>query len=74
MSCMIVGYPLAFSLTMAVDGKLIGLWGAMSTAWFVASTIYVIVTIRMDWQGEADTARLRSRLDVKTTGLQETSL
>ena len=60
LSCIIVGYPLAFSLTFAAGGGLLGLWGAMSTAWFTATLVYVVCIAKMNWEREASNARERS--------------
>lgn len=73
LSCVIVGYPLAFSLTFAAHGGLVGLWGAMSTAWFVSTCVYVVVTLRMKWEREAENAKQRSGV-TDTPRLQETSM
>eukprot|EP00047_Mylnosiga_fluctuans_P017283 m.60206 g.60206 ORF g.60206 m.60206 type:complete len:579 (-) comp7013_c0_seq1:425-2161(-) len=60
MSCVLVGFPLAFTLTLKANGGLLGLWGAMATAWMTACIVYTAILGRMDWQRMADTARKRS--------------
>jgi MATE family multidrug resistance protein len=72
LSCVIVGYPLAFSLTFAANGKLVGLWGAMSSAWLVATCVYAIVIFRMNWSREAEIAQQRSQ--VTAPRVQETAM
>ena len=74
LSCVIVGYPLAFSLTFAAGGGLVGLWGAMSTAWFVATVVYVVFMFRMDWEKEAENAQKRSHTSDDMASIVETKL
>jgi len=72
-SCLMVGYPLAFLLVFGFQFGLRGLWFAMSTSWLVASSSFIVIIYRTDWQAEVEKAAERNRialgLDDKTDDL-----
>jgi hypothetical protein len=72
LACILVGFPLAYLLTFVQTTGLWGLWGAMSTAWFAATTVYAIVIFRYtDWDEEVANAQARNRAAAITRTAKE---
>ena len=61
-SCLVVMLPFGVLFGIKLGYGLIGLWGAMSAAWLVATLIFGTVIARTDWEEQAQVARQRNLL------------
>jgi len=59
-ACLCVMLPGGYWLALKLRYGLIGLWFAMSIAWFVATCAYFYIVVSTDWQLQADEAHCRN--------------
>ena len=59
--------PLGWFLAIRCSLGLVGLWGAMSGGWLVATVLYLLTLIFTDWQAQANVAKQRNSLGMIAT-------
>jgi len=63
--------PLGWFLAIRCSFGLVGLWGAMSGGWLVATVLYLLTLIFTDWQAQANVAKQRNTLGMMATSEEQ---
>ena len=65
-ACLVIMLPLGWWLALRDGQGIIGLWLAMSVAWFVATVLYLVTVYRTDWK-----TQIIVKPDVDSSGMKD---